>query len=170
MKYLVSVEGRERVVEIDADGISIDGRRVEVDVARVGDTAALAVLVDGRSTSATAHRASAGAWRFHVDGRDLAVEVVDERTARIRELSAAAGGASVAGSLKAPMPGLVVKVEVSEGEEVEKGRGLIIVEAMKMENELKAATSGKVERILVAAGDAVEKDQVLIEFAGEVGA
>ena len=63
------------------------------------------------------------------------------------------------------MPGLVVKVEVAEGDAVHPGQGLLIVEAMKMENELKAEAAGFVARIHVGPGEAVEKDQVLIDFA-----
>ena len=66
--------------------------------------------------------------------------------------------------LRAPMPGLVVKVEVGEGDEVTPGQGLVIVEAMKMENELKAEAPGRIGRILVAEGEAVDKDQILLDF------
>ncbi|NNF26941.1 MAG: hypothetical protein HKN73_06975 [Gemmatimonadetes bacterium] len=65
------------------------------------------------------------------------------------------------------MPGLVVKVEVAEGDAVEVGQGLVVVEAMKMENELTATAAGTVARVAVNAGDAVEKDQVLLEFEQE---
>ena len=62
------------------------------------------------------------------------------------------------------MPGLVVKIEAEEGQEVVRGQGLVIVEAMKMENELKADGDGQISKILVEPGQAVEKDQVLVEF------
>ena len=62
------------------------------------------------------------------------------------------------------MPGLVVKVEVAEGDTVVPGQGLVIVEAMKMENELKTEMAGRISRILVAPGQPVEKDQTLVEF------
>jgi biotin carboxyl carrier protein len=62
------------------------------------------------------------------------------------------------------MPGLVVRVEVAPGDEVEAGQGLVIVEAMKMENELKAARAARVKAVHVVAGAAVEKDAVLVEF------
>jgi biotin carboxyl carrier protein len=62
------------------------------------------------------------------------------------------------------MPGLIVKVEVEIGQDVKKGDGLIIIEAMKMENELKAAYSGKIKAINVQTGQPVEKNQILIEF------
>jgi pyruvate carboxylase subunit B len=93
------------------------------------------------------------------------VEVVDERTRVIRELTRAAAGAAGPRPVKAPMPGLVVRVEVDEGDEVREGQGVVIVEAMKMENELRAEADGRVARVCVAAGDAVEKDQVLLELA-----
>ena len=67
------------------------------------------------------------------------------------------------------MPGLVVKVQVEEGDHVEVGRGLVIVEAMKMENELKAEAAGVVARIHVEPGQAVEKDQILVDLAAPDG-
>jgi pyruvate carboxylase subunit B len=67
-------------------------------------------------------------------------------------------------ALRAPMPGLVVKVEVREGDTVFSGQGLVIVEAMKMENELKSERDGTVKRVAVEPGQTVEKDQVLVEF------
>ena len=62
------------------------------------------------------------------------------------------------------MPGLVVRVEVDEGDAVQEGQGVVIVEAMKMENELTAEAPARVKRVLVKAGDTVVKDQPLIEF------
>jgi len=90
--------------------------------------------------------------------------VVDERTRSLEEMTGAREGAKGPKVLKAPMPGMVVRVEVEEGDEVAEGRGLVIVEAMKMENELKSDGVAKVKKILVGPGEAVEKDQVLIEF------
>ncbi|QJD80484.1 acetyl-CoA carboxylase biotin carboxyl carrier protein subunit [Spirosoma rhododendri] len=66
--------------------------------------------------------------------------------------------------LKAPMPGLIVGVSVQPGDAVQKGDSLLILEAMKMENNLKAAAEGTVKAIRAAKGDRVEKGQVLIEF------
>jgi len=63
------------------------------------------------------------------------------------------------------MPGLVLRIEVAEGDAVSEGQGVVIVEAMKMENELRASGAGVVSRVLVAEGEAVEKDQVLVELA-----
>jgi biotin carboxyl carrier protein len=62
------------------------------------------------------------------------------------------------------MPGLVIQVDAQEGDEVVPGQGLVIVEAMKMENELKSEGKGTISRVLVEPGQIVEKEQVLVEF------
>ena len=72
--------------------------------------------------------------------------------------------ANVVNDLKAPMPGLVLEIPVSVGQEIKKGDQLIILEAMKMENVLKAVGDGVVKSIEVGKGDSVEKNQVLIKF------
>ena len=69
------------------------------------------------------------------------------------------------GALRAPRPGMVIKIEVEEGQEISAGQGLVIVEAIKMENELRSPGEARVGRILVEEGTAVEKDQVLMEFS-----
>lgn len=79
-------------------------------------------------------------------------------------LEEASGGAGGGGSVKAPMPGRIVKALVAEGDEVEAGQPVIIVEAMKMENEVLAAGPGTIRRILVSAGDTVDAGAVLIEI------
>ena len=85
----------------------------------------------------------------------LEVEVLDERRKRLK---AARGGDGPTGRyvLRAPMPGKVVKVLVAPGQAVEAGQGLVIIEAMKMENELRAARSGRVTRVFVKEGQTVE--------------
>jgi len=90
--------------------------------------------------------------------------VLDERTRHIRSLAGGGDQRRAAGVLKAPMPGLVVRVQVQPGEKVAAGDPLVVLEAMKMENELKAGAPGVVKSVRVAPGEAVEKGQVLVEF------
>jgi biotin carboxyl carrier protein len=90
--------------------------------------------------------------------------VMDERTRHIRSLTAGSTGARGPAPLRAPMPGLVVRVLVESGQEVAVGAGVVVLEAMKMENELKAPSAGVVGAIRVGAGEPVEKGQVLVEF------
>ena len=123
------------------------------------------LLLGERSYQVLASKNGTNGWSLHLSGRHLMAQVVDERTRSIREVAGLQGGPRGTSSLKAPMPGMVVKVEVREGDQVMPGQGLVIVEAMKMENELKAEGEGRVSKILVEPGQAVDKDQVLIEFA-----
>jgi biotin carboxyl carrier protein len=95
-------------------------------------------------------------------GRQFPVVVEDEREKRLR---AAAGGAvNDAGEfhLKAPMPGMVVAINVEEGQEIEKGQVLLILESMKMQNELKSPRDGTVSRVLIKPGESVEQRQTML--------
>ena len=89
---------------------------------------------------------------------------MDERTRYIRGLAGSGDKARGLAVLKAPMPGLVVRVQVEAGATVSSGAGLVVLEAMKMENELRATTAGTVRVVRVRPGEAVEKGQVLVEF------
>jgi pyruvate carboxylase subunit B len=90
------------------------------------------------------------------------VEVQDDRSKQIEALTGQGRKTAAGGVVKAPMPGLVVRVEVREGQVVEVGEGLVVVEAMKMENELRALSRGVVEHIHVSAGQRVEKGAPLV--------
>ena len=119
-----------------------------------------------RSLRVIPKRTGRGDWMLEVGGSSYRVEVLDARQEPVR--GARNPGAVEAGPapLRAPMPGLVIRVTVSPGEVVEKGDGLIIVEAMKMENELRAERTARVASIVVNEGATVEKDQLLVEFEG----
>ena len=167
MKYSVLVNGETFEVEIDRDSV------------RVGDTTSLARIVDldGPATPVRmltigeeVHRVqlrpgeSRGRYTLWIDGFRFDVEALDERTRAIRELSAAAAKPTGPAPLVAPMPGMIVRVNAGEGDEVQAGQGLVVMEAMKMENELRAASAGTVKRVHVAPGTAVEKGALLLEM------
>jgi biotin carboxyl carrier protein len=103
-----------------------------------------------------------GRWVFGVVGERVDVEVVDERTRQIEAVAGRRPVAAASGVVVAPMPGLVVRVQVVEGQHVEAGAALVVVEAMKMENELRAARAGVVRTIHVTIGQAVEKGALLV--------
>src|SRR5690606_8230329 len=105
-----------------------------------------------------------GRWTLELDGHTLEVEVADERTRALRAVAAATAPPAGPRPVRAPMPGLVVRVDVRPGQAIEAGQGVVIMEAMKMENELRADAPGIVSRVLVEAGQAVEKGAVLVEF------
>ena len=105
-----------------------------------------------------------GDWSLSVEGAEWRAQVLDPGQEVIRQARVASGAELGLAPLVAPMPGMVVKVEVAPGDEVEPGQGLVIVEAMKMENELKARFAARVTAVHAHAGSPVDKDQVLVEF------
>jgi biotin carboxyl carrier protein len=167
MKYSVTVNGTTFEIDVDRESI------------RVGDTSSNARIleVDGSATPVRmltigeeVHRVQVrpgetrGRYTLWVDGFRFEVEALDERTRAIRELSAATTKPAGPAPLVAPMPGMIVRVNVGEGEQVQAGQGLVVMEAMKMENELRAATAATVKRVLVGPGTAVEKGALLLEM------
>ena len=121
-------------------------------------------VVDRASHKVVGERGGSGVWDLQLRGRRYRVDVVDDRMKVMRDVRAS--GSMVAGPkpLRAPMPGLVVRVEVEEGESVEAGHGLLFVEAMKMENSLTAPVEGRIGTIYVVAGQTVEKDEILMDM------
>ncbi len=136
MKYHVTLRSRTYVIDIDGGAVTVDGERLEAHWAAIPGTPLIHLLLGKDSWTVACQQ---------LDGRGRKV---------------AAGGV-----VKAPMPGLVVRVEVSEGKAVEVGEALVVVEAMKMENELRATYKGVVERIHVKAGDRVEKGAPLVTLS-----
>lgn len=169
MKYFVTIEDETFEVDLTPEGARVDGEDVTADLAPIPGTAVHTLLADRDSHRLVAHKVGQGRWDLHMGGRRLEAEVVDERTRTIREMTGAGAGVSGPAPVRAPMPGLVVKVEVEVGDVVEAGQGMAIVEAMKMENELRAEGPGVVAAVHVEAGDTVEKDQVLIDLDPVVG-
>lgn len=164
MRWFVTVGERELQVELGPEGVEVDGVPVSADLAHVEGTDLHSLIVDGTSHRILATRSYGERWEIHVHGRRWQVDAVDERTRALREMAAASGLNEGPRPIRAPMPGLVVKVEVAVGDTIAVGQGLVIVEAMKMENELRAEAPGVVAHIHVAPGQAVEKDQILIDL------
>lgn len=151
------------IVELPSGALraSIDGRPVELDVVPVG--AQLSVRVDGRVVDLTTEGtppeigAVASGHRSYVR-----VESERMRSAAQAKKSTTAGGDKL---VRSPMPGRVVKVLVAKGDVVEPGHGLLVLEAMKMENEVKARIAGTVAEVHVAAGATVEGNAKLVTLA-----
>ena len=166
MKLHVSCGDLRRVVELDsaADGIVravVDGEVVQAEVRSVDG--ALLVVTPGRTLEIVPAGRGSSLSLWTSEG-ELAVEVLDDRQAAAR----AAGGhraRDAEGVLRSPMPGRVVKVLCAPGDHVERGQGLVIVEAMKMENELGAPGTGTIRTVHVEAGKTVESGQVLVELS-----
>ena len=168
MKYFVTVAGRELEVEVDGDQVTVAAVTKTATLRTVSGTAFRQLLVDGRPTVLTLRSAGRGHWTLGHAGDRWDAEVVDERTRHIQSLTAGSNAARGPATLRAPMPGLVVRVLVEAGQEVAAGAGIVVLEAMKMENELKAPAAGVVGTVRVAAGEPVEKGQVLVELRERV--
>lgn len=164
MKYFVQLAARTVEVEVDGDQVTLGGRTVSAALSGVPGTPLRQLLVGDRSVAVVVDPLGGGRWALTRQGERWDVEVVDERTRHIRSLTGGGEGTRGPGVLRAPMPGLVVRVLVEPGQAVGAGAGLVVLEAMKMENELKAATPGTVRGVRVASGEPVEKGQVLVEF------
>lgn len=114
----------------------------------------------------TVHRGSSpGQYTLSIAGYRFEVEALDERARAIREMTRAAAAASGPAPLRAPMPGLITRLLVAQGDAVAAGQGLVVMEAMKMENELRSPSAGTVKAIAVTPGTAVEKGALLVELS-----
>jgi biotin carboxyl carrier protein len=162
VKYIVTVAGREIEVDIDGDEVRVEGRSLSAALGAVAGTPLRHLLVDGRPSTLVLEGTGRGRWTISVRGERWEVEAVDERTRHIRSLTGAATRDRGAAALKAPMPGLVVRVLTEPGQAVSRGAGVVVLEAMKMENELKAPTDGVVAKVLVQERQTVEKGATLI--------
>ena len=144
--------------------VRLGSRTIQAGMVSIPGSPLRRVAIDGVSRTYALLRSPDG-WVVQRGGRSWPVEVSDERTRSIRQMVGVKKASAAGGSVKAPMPGLVLRLEVEEGQPVSVGTGLLVLEAMKMENEIRAAESGIVKKILVRAGQAVEKGAVLLEIA-----
>jgi biotin carboxyl carrier protein len=162
MKYHVALRGRTYVVDLSGATVIIDGEKFEAHAAAIPGTPLLHLLLGKESWTVACQQLEGRRWALGAAGERVEVEVQDDRSKQIEALTGQGRKPAVGGVVRAPMPGLVVRVEVSEGQAVEVGEGLVVVEAMKMENELRASHKAIVEQIHVKAGDRVEKGAHLV--------
>lgn len=159
--YYVTVNGIEHQVTIKSDGtVEHNGMPVNIDF-QVAGGGTHSLLLDAASVKTILH-GNNGEYTIFANGHQLEVTVESERTRLLKKYDHVGRSGHRKTEIHAPMPALVVKIEVSVGDEVEPGQGLIILEAMKMENEIKAHDRGKVKEIRVTKGTAVEKGELLM--------
>ncbi len=163
MKYHVTVADRTYEVEVTGATVRVDGESAEAQMMAVPRTPMRRLVVDEVAHTLAILPEKAG-WEIEHVGTRWTVPVVDERTRQLQELTGDGGASRIGGVIKAPMPGLVLTVEVEEGQHVEEGQGVVLLESMKMENEIKAVGSGVVNAIHVEPGQPVEKGAPLIEI------
>lgn len=161
MTTWLEIAGRKRCVDLPVDvadagtlSCAVDGRAMDVDV-RTVQAGVLSVIVGGRQ-----YRCVLDGDAVVIEGRRHEFVVDDPRSLRGRRgaVEEAAGPRAV----KAPMPGRVVRVLVSEGDEVVEQQGVVVIEAMKMQNELKAPKAGRIAKVAVKVDTTVVAGEVLI--------
>lgn len=169
MKYTAVLNDKERELEISHQGrhryrVMVDGEVHEVD-ARLCAPDLLSVLVDNTSYDISFSSDDIQVL-LNFRNQHFNIEVLDERHMRMRRIRSELdiSGPEV---IKTSMPGKVVKVLVEEGQQVKSGTGVVIIEAMKMENEIRCRNGGVIKAVHVSAGQAVEGDVVLVEIEPE---
>jgi len=171
MKYEVQLAsstsgGKKRVVELERHAsawrVTLDGLVVAVDAVEISPNT-LSILLDGQSFEISVTPSPDGKLQLHTGTQEFIAEVIDPRAwSGRRHGSVEAEGRQ---QIVAPMPGKVVRLLVTVGEQVEAGQGLLVVEAMKMQNEIRSPKSGTVERILAREGQPVNAGEVLCVVA-----
>jgi biotin carboxyl carrier protein len=166
MRYFAKLQGQKEAVPVDIEHLggtqyrlTVHDKQYTVDALTL-DHGAVSMLVDGTSYGVEFDEQGDDVLVM-VRGQVNRIDVADERRLRLRAGSAAF---SVEGKqvIAAPMPGKVVKVLVKVGDEVKEGQGLVVVEAMKMENELKSPKAGKVTELFAKEGSTVENNAKLV--------
>ena len=171
MRYFVHLGSRTIEVAVEGGRVVVDGAAFDAHLAAIPGTPLHHLLLAGESwTVAVQPLAGLGEgggarWALGAVGERIEVEAVDERTREIQSLTGRKAAGPSGGVVRAPMPGLVVRVEVTEGQQVGAGAPLVVVEAMKMENELRAPRPGRVEKVHVRPGTPVDKGAVLVTLA-----
>lgn len=163
MKYEVLVAGKTRIVELTQQNggwrISLDGNALDANAVEVAPNT-FSILLGGESHQIRIAPRPNGSLTLYTGLAEYHAEVIDPRSWRGRRHGAleAEGRQQVA----APMPGKVVRLLVKEGDMVEAGQGLLVVEAMKMQNEIRSPKSGKIEKFFVTEGQAVNAGEALL--------
>ena len=164
MKYFAAVNGQEYEIEIEEGQVFVNGEAIVVDVSQIGVPELYSILLDGHSYEVLVEE-ERQEYAVTLAGQQFHVQVEDERS---RRLNAGRKGPLIpTGELvvKAPIPGLVVKVLVQEGDDIPEDHPLVILEAMKMENEIRSLRAGIVRSVDVVAGQRVEQGAALLVLA-----
>lgn len=165
MKYLATINDREYAIEIVPDDdrykISLNGKTFAATIRRLAGSDRYSILLDNESHVAELIKKN-GTYEINYQGEAWNCQVEDERLAKLKRSIKAAEDVIVDHEIKSPMPGLIVEIEVKPGQTIQRGQGLMIIEAMKMENEIKAPSDAVVKKIAVQPGQTVEMGQTLL--------
>jgi len=168
MNYITKIQNSEykiNLLEKEENQViaEIDGKSIPIQLNETDGTHIFSALV-GNSSYELEIRRNGSSYLLFYDGISLESFVEDERMARLKKSMGQSARQAQEKEIKAPMPGLVVTIEVEPGQQIKKSDGLLIIEAMKMENEIKAPFDAVVKEVKVSEKQAVEKEQVMMVF------
>jgi len=165
MRYVAQVDGHTYTIDVDETGevlqVRVDGQPTAADLRLVTSPSLFSLIKDGVSYEVFAEATEKG-YTMVIAGERFVVDVADERSIRLASVQKRDVQRRGEMVVKAPMPGLVLDVHVQAGDAVKTGQSLLILEAMKMENEIRSFESGTVKAVHVQKGDKVELGQVLV--------
>ena len=164
--YTAKVNNREIHITDDNADKTINGKAFEADIVEF-KKGRFHVIHENRSfeVEVVSMNAKEKLFEIKVNNHLYIVSVKDKYDVMLREMGIDVEGSKKVNEIKAPMPGMVLKVMVESGQKIQKGDALIVLEAMKMENILKAPSDGVIRKIHIIKGDKVEKNQVLVNLA-----
>jgi pyruvate carboxylase subunit B len=166
VNYIVDVDAERHRVGLETGSVQFEDERPTPAELSEAEGSPVRTVKLGSQVYRVVVRKQPGKGRYvlWVDGHRFEVEALDERTRAIRDISAANAAPAGPAPILAPMPGLIIRVNVGVGDRVEAGDGVVVMEAMKMENELRATNSGTVKAVKVSPGTAVERGALLVEM------
>jgi biotin carboxyl carrier protein len=144
---------------------SIEGSEKDFDIIEI-KPGIFHIIKDNKSYNAEVLKANKEEKTFviRVNGNKYTVQIKDKYDALLKELGIDNTSSKKVKEVKAPMPGLVVDIRVKEGDTVKQGDGLLVLQAMKMENIIKSPAEGSIKKVHIKKGDAIEKNQIMISF------
>ncbi len=161
-KFITDINGKvTKTVEIKNPTASVDGNRMEYKVLSE-DKNQIVLEINSHIYNVVYSKKSDEKFQIVAKGQNYEVEVLTELQNKAKKLNAERRKNSGETLIKAPMPGLVLRMEVEQGNEVVEGTSLFILEAMKMENEIKSEISGTIKEVKVSQGESVEKGAVIL--------
>lgn len=168
MHYVAEIDGKKYNIDIDETGgvmrVCLNGQSVTVDLQQVTAPSLFSLIQDGQSYEVFAEPAEKG-YAVVIAGTRFVVDVADERSLRLASVEKRQVERRGDMVIKSPMPGLVVDIHVQAGDTVKAGQSLVILVAMKMENEIRAFGGGTVKSVHVHQGDKVDVGQALVTIS-----
>jgi len=163
MELQITHNKSTKLYELDGNTILSDGQPLNYSLEPYGQDGCI-LTIDGQQFQVYDIEKTDGKISFTMKGNRYTSVVKDEQTLLLEKMGFKTGAKKSEGLIKAPMPGKILRLTFEEGDTIEAGQTVVVLEAMKMENELKTSTSGTVMKIYVATGDSVEKNTTLIEI------